>query len=439
MKGKNENFFSDDFQTAPFWWSDTPREKSFAQTPPRKTDVLIIGSGYTGLNAAIQTSPSRETVVLDAEHAGWGCSTRNGGQVSTSIKPDFARLAKRFGARIALDILHEGNRALDWVEDFVAANNINCDFRRAGRFYGAHSPAAFAQLQKRIDAIPRELNSGAYVLARDAQGYEIASDFYHGGAVYPKHAALHPARYHRGLLHCAQQRGAKIIAHCAAQNIAREKNGFVVQTENGNVRAREIVLATSGYTGELSPWQRRRIIPVASYIIATEELPPEVAHSLLPNMRVVTDSRRLVVYYRLCPRRKHILFGGRVSAGDTNLRASALQLREQMLRIFPQLNSARISHSWMGWVGYTFDELPHLGARDGLHFAMGYCGSGISLASYCGMKTGLRVLGDSRARTALARPAFPARPYYRRRPWFLPPAGLYYRWRDEWEVRRGQK
>ncbi|MGR3983760.1 MAG: FAD-binding oxidoreductase, partial [Gammaproteobacteria bacterium] len=274
------------------------------------------------------------------------------------------------------------------------------------------------------------------------QHAEIDTHFYHGGAVYPKHASLDPARYHRGLLQCARERGATILAHCAVRHIARAGRGFEITTAKGKLRAAEIVLATGGYSGALPPalkWLRRRIIPVASYLIATEPLPPQTAARLLPNARVVTDSRRLVVYYRLCPQRRRLLFGGRVSAGSAGLRESALRLRLQMLRIFPHLAAARISHSWMGLVGYTFDELPHLGLRDGMHYAMGYCGSGVSLAGYCGMKIGLRVLGKPGAATALSQPPFPARAYYRRRAWFLPPAVLYYRWRDEIEVWRARK
>jgi len=441
--------FTADFRAAPFWWERTPRPLLTDAALPRAAEVLIIGSGYTGLCAAIQTAPQRDTLVLDAEDAGWGCSTRNGGQVSTSIKPSFAELAQRVGARAALAILQEGNRALEWVGAFIAENRIDCDFHRVGRFHGAHTRAAFAALQRRIDAIPRELDIGAYALPRDAQRAEIDTGLYHGGVVYPKHASLDPARYHRGLLRCARECGANVLAHCAVTGITRGRRGFEVTTTKGMLRAADIVLATGGYPDALSgralsggarlpavQWLRRRIIPLASYVIATEPLPPQTAARLLPNARVVTDSRRVVVYYRLCPMRRRLLFGGRVSAGGADLRGGALRLRRQMLRIFPGLSSARISHSWMGMVGYTFDAMPHLGRRDGAHYALGYCGSGISLASYCGMKIGQRVLGTARAATALSLPPFPARAYYRRRAWFLPPAIWYYRWRDRIDMWR---
>lgn len=431
----SETFFSDAFTNAPFWHENMPRMQD-APPPPRAVDVLIIGGGYTGLCAAIQTAPQRDTVVIDAEHPGWGCSTRNGGQVSTSIKPNFAQLEKRFGESTAMEILREGKRALEWMETFIRDNNIECNFARAGRFHGAHSASAFKALQKTAAAIPRELNTGVYAVTRDAQHAEVGTDFYHGGLVYPKHASLDPARYHHGLLRIARQRGAKIVPHCRALRIRRRANGFEIETSRGKVRAADVMLATGGYTAlharNLSPWHRRRIIPVASCIIATEPLPPPAAEQLLPNARVVTDTRRVVVYYRLCPNRRRVIFGGRVSAGKTDARTNAILLRKQLLQIFPALHRARITHSWMGWVGYTFDQLPHTGMQNGMHYAAGYCGSGISLASYFGMKTGLRITGDAHGETALQQADFPARFYYRKRAWFLPAAVAYYRARDWW-------
>ncbi|MGI9311788.1 MAG: NAD(P)/FAD-dependent oxidoreductase [bacterium] len=461
-----ETIFTHDYQSTPYWWQRTPRPSQCGDAPPQSADVVVIGSGYTGLSAAIQTARGgRRTVVVDSEAAGWGCSSRNGGQVSPSIKPPYHLLAKRLGAPAATRILREGNNALAWIEAFIADHDIACDYRKVGRFHGAHSPAAFAQLRRAIAALPSELGIDAYPLARTDQHSEVASDLYHGGVIYPHHACIDPARYHRGLLECAQAAGCEIISHCRVDSIQRRggttfsggarhdnterdgasrgsairnttRNNLEVRTTKGSIVARDVIVATSGYTGGITPWQRRRIIPVGTYVIATEPLPSGTLERLLPRNRVVTDTRRMVMYYRACPERRRLLFGGRVCLRETDPRRSAPRLRRQMLRLFPELEAARISHSWMGFVGFTFDQLPHSGARDGLHYSLGYCGSGISLSSYLGMKTGLKVLGDPGGATALDPLRFPARPYYRRTPWFLAPALLYYRWRDEMESAR---
>ena len=467
----NNDIFTADFKQTPFWWERTPRpdfrsgggggdgggdggdgggdgancnsNAGDRAGLPAAAEVLIIGSGYTGLSAAIQTARhGRHTVVVDAEQAGWGCSSRNGGQVSTSLKPGFPLLAKKYGAPAALEILREGNNALAWIESFIADNHIDCDFRKVGRFHGAHSPRAFAQLQQKIADIPDELNIGAYRIAPGEVRAEVGTDLYHGGVVYPHHACLDPGRYHQGLLTCALQSGVDIVTGCRVNQINRGKTGrkqFTVDTSRGRITAADVIVATSGYTGAATPWLRRRIIPIGSYIIATEPLPDATIARLLPGGRVVTDTRKLVVFYRTCPARRRILFGGRVSLRETDARRSAVLLHRQMSDLFPQLKSTRVSHSWFGFVGYSFDETPHIGEHNGMHYSMGYCGSGISLASYFGMRAGLKVIGDRRAATALDNLTFPARAYYRGHPWFLAPTIGYYRWRDRREQRAARR
>ena len=201
-------------------------------------------------------------------------------------------------------------------------------------------------------------------------------------------------------------------------------------TSKGTVRARDVIVATNGYTRNVTPWLQRRVIPIGSYIIATEALPPDLVDEIIPRDRIVSDTRRVVYYYRASPDRSRILFGGRVSSGETNPRASAPRLHAELLRLFPQLRGTRVSHSWMGYVGYTFDTLAHAGVNDGVHYAMGYCGSGVGMAGYLGMKTGLRVLGREDAATGIASVDFPTRWFYEGRPWLLSASVAYYRARD---------
>jgi glycine/D-amino acid oxidase-like deaminating enzyme len=220
------------------------------------------------------------------------------------------------------------------------------------------------------------------------------------------------------------------VARCPAADIARDGDGFRVATPRGAIQARNVVIATNGYTGPLTPWHRRRVIPIGSYIIATEPLAPELMARLMPRARVVSDTRKLIYYYRASPDRTRILFGGRVAYKETDPRVSAPRLHAELCNIFPELQGTRISHSWVGFVAYTFDTLPHLGCQDGLHYAMGYCGSGISLASYFGTRIGQQVLGSAEGRTGLDGLTFQTRPLYYGDPWFLAASIMYYRWRD---------
>lgn len=415
----------------PFWHEALGPAPAMADRPPARADVVIVGSGYTGLNAALVTARGgRSTVVLDAGDAGFGCSTRNGGQISTSIKPSLARLTARFGAERARAIRGEGEQALRWIADFTRSEGIDCDFRHAGRFHAAHTPAEYETLVRDADRMRREEGIESFAVPRSEQRRELGSDSYFGGVVFSKHCSLHPAKYHRGLLRCALAAGAQIVPHCAAGRIERTAQGFRVHTSLGIVAARDVIVATNGYTGSLMPWLQRRVIPIGSYIIATEELPESLVDELFPTDRIASDTCKVLYYYRASPDRRRILFGGRVSARETDTAQSGPLLQQNMVRIFPQLAGRAITHSWSGIVAYTFDELAHTGVHDGVHYALGYCGSGVSMASYLGMRLGQKVLGMPDGQTALDGLPHPSRPLYTGRPWFLPAVVSYYRWQD---------
>ncbi len=424
--------FAPGYKNECFWWADAPRPAAAAATLPPTVDVLVIGSGYTGLMAARETAlGGRSTLVIDAQDLGFGCSSRNGGQVSTSIKPSFGELSGRHNEQVAFAIRSEGIQALDFIADLVQRERLSCDWQRTGRFHAAHNPKQYEALAALTKSQPKGLEVPMELVPAAEQRREIGSDYYHGGIVYPRHAALHPGKYHLELLRLARAAGVSFISHCPASEIRREDKGFQVTTAKGVLYARDVVVATNGYTGPMTPWHRRRVIPIGSYIIATESQPKELMKRLIPNNRMLSDSRKLVFYYRLSPDKHRMIFGGRVAYMENDPTVSAPRLHRWMSLIFPELKAAQVSHSWMGFVAYTFDTLPHIGVQDGLHYAMGYCGSGVSLATYYGMRIGQQVLGKKEGKTALDGVRFQTRPLYAGNPWFLAPSIFYYRLRDK--------
>ncbi len=438
-KTRENNVWVPDWKDTSYWLDGLAPLHTSEDLPTGAVDVVVVGSGYTGLNAAIETARGgRSTLVLEAEVPGWGCSSRNGGQISTSVKPTHEKLRAKFGDARATAIRGEGKTALEWIEQRITTENIDCSFRRAGRFHAAHTPRHYEELARDAEKLGRSEGIEAHVVPRAQQRSELGSDIYFGGVVFARHAAVNPALYHRGLLNTALAAGAQVIGHCPVLGIGQRADGFIVKTARGSVRARDVIVATNGYTTGITPWLQRRVIPIGSYVIATEPLPTSVVDSLFPTDRIASDTCKVVYYYRASPDRRRILFGGRVSSTETSPETSGPRLYDKMCSVFPELRDYRISHSWSGTVAYSFDELAHVGVHEGVHHAMGYCGSGVSMASYLGMRVGQKVLGLAEGRTAFDDLPFPTRPLYTGKPWFLPAAVAWYRWQDQFQHNRAK-
>ena len=414
----------------PFWLKNAAMPPPSTAAWPGRVDVLIIGAGYTGLSAARETAAAgRSTLVLDAGELGAGCSSRNGGQVAYSIKPSFDSLQAKFGPDRAFGICREGLDAVAYLRS-LATQPVDCDWRETGCFFGAHSSRHFTRMAREVQNQPRGLEQRIRVIHQSDQQSEIGSDFYHGGCVYLDDASLDPARLLLALLRRARDSGAAVMDRCPVSAIKATRDGFEALTSRGLVHSRQVLLATNGYSGPLSPWHRRRVIPIGSYQIATEPLGAECVRALIPRGRNIVDSRRVVVYFRPSADGERIIFGGRAALSEKDPLACVPRLKQMMARIFPQLKSVGVSHAWVGWVAYTFDTLPHLGQHDGIYYCMGYCGQGVPLAPYFGKRIGQQMLGLKEGRTALDGLPFPSRPYYHGRPWFLAPSVFAYRMID---------
>jgi glycine/D-amino acid oxidase-like deaminating enzyme len=274
---------------------------------------------------------------------------------------------------------------------------------------------------------PSGLEQRISIVPKSQQHDEIASDFYQGGSVYHDDASVDPTRMLLALLRRAKDSGASVVDGCPVTAIQSSAGEFEVLSARGSIRARQVLVATNGYTGALSPWHRRRVIPIGSYQIATEPLGADRMRALIPRGRNMSDSRRVVVYYRPSPDGQRLIFGGRAALAEQDPLACVPRLRQMMDRIFPQLAAVRVTHAWVGWVAYTFDTLPHLGRHDGVYYCMGYCGQGVPMAPYFGKRIAQQMLGLKEGRTALDGLEFPSRPYYFGKPWFLAPSVFAYR------------
>jgi glycine/D-amino acid oxidase-like deaminating enzyme len=190
------------------------------------------------------------------------------------------------------------------------------------------------------------------------------------------------------------------------------------------------VIATNGYTGSLTPALRRRVVPIASHIIATEELPPDLASSLIPKARTLSDTKRVLCYYRMSPDGRRMVFGGRARFTQVDATISAPILHRYMTDRFPQLRGVKVTHAWTGNVAFTLDALPHMGSRDDLHYCLGCNGSGVAMMTYLGWQTARKIARVANYACSFDTEEFPSHPLYSGNPWFLPVVGGYYRLRD---------
>ncbi len=425
------DIFTPDYKQTPYWWDETPRPVFEHSNPPERADVVIIGAGYTGVCAAIEAARAgRDTVVIDAHDAGWGCSSRNGGLISTSIKPSFEGLARKHGERRAFDILAEGHASLAWLKDFVQAEEIDCDFKASGKFFAAHNSASFKKVASRLSNQRKGLEVRGHVVPRSEQHREVGTDSYHGGVVFEDYASTDPAKLHQSLLERAISAGAWILPNCTALGVEDEGEAFRIATSKGMLRARDVIVATNGYTDGVSPWHRRRVIPIGSYMIATEPLPKELMDRLMPTHRAIADTRKVIYYYRPSADRTRIIFGGRVTGGETDTLRSGALLHRDLVQLFPELSRYKVSHTWMGFIGYTFDDLAHVGKHKGIHYSLGYCGSGVAMASYLGTRVAQQMMGKEEGKTAFDGLRFQTRPFYTGKPWFLSASVAAFRLRD---------
>lgn len=416
---------------SPYWLEDAPLRPLGATALPKSADLVVVGSGYTGLAAAIEAARGGMSVlVLDRGPIGAGCSTRNGGQVGPSIKPELGKLTALHGEGLAKRIRDEGYAALANVQDMIAKNGIDCDWQQTGRYLAAHSPKQFEGLERLAEARRHAGEPDLHIVSQSDQLRELGSDRYFGGAVSLNTGAVQPAKLHAGLLRVAEGLGVSVQGGCEVTGIQRDGGGFTVAVGGTTIAARQVLIATNGYTGPLSPWMQRRVIPIGSYMLATDPLPPEVAAKLIPNGRMVVDTRKVVIYFRMSPEGRRMIFGGRAALMETDPTRTLPRLYQMMLDVFPQLSGTRVSHAWNGFVAYTFDHLPHTGVQDGLHYAMGYCGSGVSLSLFYGMRAGQKILGRAEGATALDGLQFQTRPLYFGTPWFLTPSIAWYRFAD---------
>lgn len=428
-------------KTTPYWWEAAPVGPVPEQSIAPRVDVAIVGAGYAGLSAALTlVRAGRSVAVFDAMNPGEGASSRNGGITSGSIRPSIATLTRRFGEKKAFEIETEGKHAREFLYDFLAIEGISCDFQLTGLFRAALGYEQYDEMARSTEGLAKRLGIDAYSVPHSEQRNYIGTDFYRGGVVRMDIGGLHPGKFHAGLLRVALAAGVTVHCQTPVTAISRNGAGFDVTTGAAKTAARQVLVCTNGYTDAAAPYLRRRLVPVRSRIIVTEELSSDLMAKLMPRGMMMGENRQLGFYYRPTPDGKRILLGGRDSSWVGDPAAPTLRLRAGLGELFPELADVRLSHSWFGNVAMNRDMLPRVFERDGVVYASGFCGSGVVWAPWVGSRAAHRLLGN----TAESRTAFDFRPpaavpFYNGTPWFMPAFIKAYGLQDRvalWRARR---
>lgn len=436
------SIFADGFKAEPWWWQDAPLSDGPVEALPQEAEIVVVGSGYAGTCCALRLAEGgRDVLVLDADPIGFNASSRSGGQVTGGVNVGKSLAHKPVSDARRAALLSDASKALRFFEDVIARHGIDCDYHAKGRLVGFWTPAHAESWTKRIDELNAIAGSQARLVGREEAREALGSDFYWGGVAIERAGHIQPARYHAGLVRAARGSGAAFRGRTRVLSVAPAGGGFRVETERGPVAARQVVMATNAYTGahaySLAPDLRRGIVPVSTQMIATEEMPADLAARILPSDRGVSESRRVIAHYRKSPDGCRLLFGGRATFFPLSVPRIATLLHRAMVRRFPEMAGVRIANAWGGKVAMTMDRLPHIGGGGGRYFVAGCQGSGITMMSYLGDSLAAKILsGDDRAPVNAYDTGLPPRhPLYDGTSWFMPAIGSWYQIQDRMERR----
>jgi len=429
---------SEDASLPPSLWATTapPAPPTLPLSGDRKTDVLVIGGGYTGLSAALHLAESgADVTVIEARAIGWGASGRNNGQVIPTLTrrdPDdivASVTPEQGGPEKGEAFVRLIRDSADLVFALIARHGIACEAAQAGWIQPAHRPGRVRLSEKRAEQWGRR-GAPVEVLDRDATARITGSEAWYGGWINRSGGRINPLAYARGLAAAAIGKGAAIFTGTPARTLERAGAAWRVTTPRGMITANRVILATNAYSDDLWPGLKQTVVPVRSYQMATAPLSDNIRRSILPEGHALSDTRGDLYFFRFDGHGR-LVTGGALVVGAGHERRLHARIGRRLATVFPQIGQAQFDFVWHGYVGITTDRLPHIHElAPGVLSWVGCNGRGVGLATAIG-----RVLAEASRGASLA--ALPV-PLSGLRP--LPAHGfakllaptmlLLYRWRD---------
>lgn len=412
------------------WVDQEPRPVGLASDLPSEADVLVVGSGLTGLSATLRLAGAGRTVaVVDAGEIAGGASSMNGGFVSTDVKAGVRSVFEKHGPAIAREMWDTSVRAHARAREL--AERTGTLIHDAGAAAVGRGKRDLEDVRATVDWYNRELGAGWEVAGPEDIHEYVGGDAFDCAMVETDSFGVHPARLVFGLAAEVQGAGAVLVDRCEVVSIRPDDGAHVAETTKGRIRAGEVVLATNGYT-TVRPSEKlaRKIVPVGSYMIATEPVGHSMAERVFPNGSMAYTRKRLLHYMRRTEDDRIVIGGRRNLHPGLDLEESAADLRQALIRYWPELEKYEITHAWGGKLAVPFDLLPHVGKVDGCWYALGYAGHGVALAIGLGHDLAGMVLGEDPP-SVFSRVPHRGRFYWDgSHPWFLTPASVLYRTLD---------
>ncbi len=389
---------------APTYWVATAGDPPADDGPVNsdiEADVVVVGSGYTGLTCALFLAREHgvKAVVLEANRVAWGCSTRNGGQgQNASGRLTRSQWIARWGEDTALRLNAEIREGFDRFEELV--KGIDCDAQPGGHLYIAHRRRTLERLRTESEICNRVFGYPTRIIDRPTLDGEWVREAEAVGAMHePLGIGIHPAKLAFGYLRAARAAGAKVHPASPVMDIARANGVYRLRTPGGTVRARAVVIATGGYTSQtLHKRLRNRIMPILSNAVVTRKLTDsEIAATSFRTRQVITDTRVLRYYYRLLPDDR-LQIGSRsaVTGADAQNPRHLQVLLDGLAAKFPPLRDIDIDYSWWGWVDVSHDMMPRIVQPDPtqpLFYGLGYGGNGVSYSAQAGWRLAALAVG----------------------------------------------
>ena len=370
----------------------------------QRADVVVIGGGITGVSTALHLAEKGvDVALLESRHFGWGASGRSGGQIIVGYSAEQEDLEKLVGMDSARELWRHSVAAVEWTRRRIAQHHIDCDLTSGYLHVGVKRGQA-GNLQKWAGHLAKTYDYPSLEYLDGSQLRQIIGSKLYSGAVSDSGSGhLHPLNYCLGLARAAQQAGARLyqdsavirVESSASSGASSGTSSTRVDTEFGSITCDQVVYACNAYLGRLQPHLAKMIMPVGTYIIATEPLREEIVSGLIANRAAVADTNLVLDYYRLSADNR-MLFGGRVSYSTLEPHRLTRSLQRRMLRVFPQLGAARIDFSWGGYVAITRNRAPHIGQLNHSGwFAQGFSGHGMALTGYAGGLLADALMGNS--------------------------------------------